>query len=588
MQTMRSASGLRFIPLGLVLLSVLACINRPLRRAIPRPHIGAKMSLPQSAERDVDILFVIDNSGSMADEQQMLSEQFESLMTELRSISGGLPNLHVGVVSSDMGGGSCGDNPDAGHLLLGGATLDGSALYIVDVEPLDCDLAKTITLDASDNEIVTCDVAVTDCQTTHCAHAPGTTLRRDHLTGCPRCRNYGGASETLEEVFSQMALIGTTGCGNEQPLNAMRASLDATDSNEGFVRDNAFLAVVLITDEDDCSVKPVHGELLFSESRDVVGGPGYVCFGQAVVCAGDDELPTVDTTGWREGCVARETSRFLEWPENFTSHLESLKGAEMIIVAAIAGPVDATDTGASVEIAPDPGNHDLVGPLFSTQCATHLAERGGAYQGIRLRHVVSDFNTEEDMSWAYTSICEASFTQALRGIGNKIKDLLSYQCLPAPLKGCSDVLYQFDGVGDGADCNNDCRPHCTVVDIYYRDLPEEEQVTLPWCQHVCADGECPDNIDPAAAYQGGHPDERDPALPVPACWQIVYQDACPGSKGAELLVSRQDDPPPRTFTSVACEHLPDRELICNDNLDNDEDCLKDRDDPDCALDATNL
>jgi len=576
----------RFAALALVLLSVLACINRPMRRAIPRPHIGGKVSLPQSAERDVDILFVIDNSGSMADEQLMLSEQFESLMTELRAISGGLPNLHVGVVSSDMGGGSCGSNPAAGQLLTGGATLDGTALYIVDIEPLDCDLAQTITEDASGNEVVSCDTAVTDCQNTHCAHAPGTSMRRDHLTGCPRCRNYGGANETLEEVFSQMALIGTTGCGNEQPLNAMRASLDATADNADFVRENAFLAVILITDEDDCSVKPVLGELLFSESTEEVGGAGYVCYGQAVVCEGDDELSTVDATGWREGCVARETSRFLEWPDTFTAHLEAKKGPEMLIVAAIAGPVDGTELGTAVEIAPDPANHDLVGPLFSTQCATNLATQGGAYQGIRLRRFVEDFNTEEDMSWAYTSICKASFTEALRGIGNKIKSLLSFQCLPGPLKGCGDVLFQFDGVGDGADCNDDCRPSCSVVDTYYRDLPEQEEVTLPWCQKVCDDGECPENTDPAAAYLGGHPDERDPGLPVPACWQIVYQPACPGSRGAELLVSRQDDPPPRSFTTVACAHLPDKEQICNDNVDNDEDCLKDRDDPDCTVDAT--
>ena len=92
-----------FAATALVLVVTLACIDRPMKNAKPAPNIGSAISIPQSAERDVDMLFIIDNSGSMADEQAMLQAQFSALMSELRNITGGLPNVHLGVTSTDLG-----------------------------------------------------------------------------------------------------------------------------------------------------------------------------------------------------------------------------------------------------------------------------------------------------------------------------------------------------------------------------------------------------------------------------------------------------------------------------------------------------
>ena len=54
-----------FAATSLILIFTLACINRPMKNATPDPFIGSVISIPQSAERDVDMLFIIDNSGSM-------------------------------------------------------------------------------------------------------------------------------------------------------------------------------------------------------------------------------------------------------------------------------------------------------------------------------------------------------------------------------------------------------------------------------------------------------------------------------------------------------------------------------------------
>src|SRR5205814_7848592 len=55
--------------------------------------------------------------------------------------------------------------------------------------------------------------------------------------------------------FSCMANLGTQGCGYEHQLQSTRVALyeTVTRENAGFLRPNALLAIILVTDEDDCS-----------------------------------------------------------------------------------------------------------------------------------------------------------------------------------------------------------------------------------------------------------------------------------------------------------------------------------------------
>jgi hypothetical protein len=110
---------------------------------------------------------------------------------------------------------------------------------------------------------------------------------------------------------------------------------------------------------------------------------------------------------------------------------------------------------------------------------------------------------------------------------------------------------------------------------------DDRRTDVPRCLHVCPTGLCLDNEDPSAAYAGGHPERRDADLPVPACWHVGYNEQCLRSHGAEIVVSRPADPPPRTFTEAACLEIALTEELCDDGQDNDEDCLTDTADPDC-------
>src|SRR4029079_4917789 len=61
----------------------------------------------QSINRDVDILFVIENAGgAITGLQYKLTQDFAAYVQVLRNLPGGLPNVHIGVVSTDMGAGA--------------------------------------------------------------------------------------------------------------------------------------------------------------------------------------------------------------------------------------------------------------------------------------------------------------------------------------------------------------------------------------------------------------------------------------------------------------------------------------------------
>ena len=80
--------------------------------------------------------------------------------------------------------------------------------------------------------------------------------RRDvHLRTSAASRNYTG---NLADVFTCIAALGETGCGFEHQFAAILRALGADGSappaeNQGFLRPDAYLAIVMLTNEDDCS-----------------------------------------------------------------------------------------------------------------------------------------------------------------------------------------------------------------------------------------------------------------------------------------------------------------------------------------------
>jgi hypothetical protein len=71
---------------ALLPLSLAACMDRSVATVSPEQTKVETKDLPAIPEKDVDILFLIDNSGSMEAEQQSLQANFPKFMQVLETL----------------------------------------------------------------------------------------------------------------------------------------------------------------------------------------------------------------------------------------------------------------------------------------------------------------------------------------------------------------------------------------------------------------------------------------------------------------------------------------------------------------------
>jgi len=167
------------------------------------------LDLPAIPNPDVDILFVIDNSPSMTDKQNAMIESFPKMMDALQSLPGGLPNIHIGVVTSDMGTKGSFDSQAGPGVGSGPGSCSGSGNA---GKLQNIDATTGVPVPELNGAVYISDIANED----------GT-----------RTRNYTGE---LRDVFTKIASVGANGCGFEQHFAAMRAALVDNPANADFVR----------------------------------------------------------------------------------------------------------------------------------------------------------------------------------------------------------------------------------------------------------------------------------------------------------------------------------------------------------------
>jgi hypothetical protein len=356
--------------------------------------------------RSADVLFVVDNSGSMADEQAMLRDSFPALLEAVRGSLGETPDLHVGVISTDIGTSPhaitfCEGSGDDGRLQRGGASLAGVP-WMVDVAPEGCAVQQ-----GTDGQC-----ASHSCGAAHCQHEPVTTLVEDAATGCPRCRNFPGAPAA---TFSDQAGLGIQGCGFEQPLEALYRALDGHPENQGFLREDAILAIVFLTDEDDCSARDP--ELFSTDSMtiDSVYGPltSYRCFEFGITC----DVNNRTQSGPRSQCTPREDPGAMLHPlSRYWSQIRSIKQPGQVLVAALAGPV----ANGQVVVGMD----EYQQPALEASCTSGS---GGAAPAIRLRTFASAFNDAWALSvFGHSSICDDGYDLPMGELGAQLGRRLSF------------------------------------------------------------------------------------------------------------------------------------------------------------------
>jgi hypothetical protein len=379
------------LTLGLALPVVgLACPARDLGPVVPVVQSGTKIIITQPESDAVDLLVMVDNSSSMAQEQANLTENFQILLDTLTSPPadkpGGRPlvgDLHVGVISSDMGTGgfavqSCLDSIDGD---------DGVLRNLPSASPaLDCEESYPTFL-SFDAEA-------------------------------------GDDPAAMNAAFSCLATLGTEGCGFEQQLEAVRKALTthADGANAGFLRDGSLLAVLLVTDEEDCSIRP-DGSDIFSGG----GGLGLRCY------------------------THRE--QYVQPVSSYVDDILALRAdkPERLVVAAIVGIPQNTLHGCNLTDMTEadfqcllnlPAMQETIdqsaegkGERLTPSCSA--GPRGEAFPPRRIVDFVRQVSATTN-SGIIRSICEDDFQPAMEAITKLISTRVEQACVARPLVANGD------------------------------------------------------------------------------------------------------------------------------------------------------
>lgn len=298
-------------------------------------------SFTQLSVRKVDILWVVDSSGSMGPKQARLAANFQGFINQLVAAMPPI-DFHIAVTTTDTD-----DSAVRGKL-------------------------REWNLAGTRDDFIAC--------------APD-------MAGNVTC-NTGGNTATAVMAFNQMAQVGTSGSPQERGLYAAYLALTnpvniSTDAVVRFVRPEASLYVVFVSDEDDASCSPLTRQPVCTAD------PGCRC-------ASDTNLSSAGNWGSTE---------------YFTRFFETYKGY---------GNGDAVAVAAITAIDPDAGVPSQFGDTSPhVGCCRNLNDRsagcpsGGANDG---GFEISYFGGRYLQLAAQTGgvavdICQDDFSGALASLG---------------------------------------------------------------------------------------------------------------------------------------------------------------------------
>jgi hypothetical protein len=427
-----------------------ACTSRTLETPTITPTATLTTNFTQKVNNEIDILFMIDNSSSMSEMQTKILAQLPLFMNVLTGLMNP-PSLHVAVVSSDMG--APGDA--TGSI---GCTPNGDSGQFQSMPQGTC-TASTLT-------------------------AGDTFLETDPTSGT---MNF---TDPIATVFQCIGALGDKGCGFEHQLASIDRALGgdgsgAPGTNANFLRPEAYLGIVILTNEDDCSAPPntqlyslnvggsnqqnianalgpvanyrcnQFGHLCKDPSGNVIEPPLNVP-GNAM---GSAAAPTLDMTD----CTSNDTNGLLTPVSQFISDIRSLKADpdNQILVAAISAPAAPYTVAWVPEMGGQNTQAGELWPQVEHSCGASgtddvnpestMSPTDGSFgdPGVRIAQFVSAFP-----NFVLASICDTSYASSMQAIATKLGQLITPPCItgkvqtdPAGNPECSVIEHLTDGAG---------------------------------------------------------------------------------------------------------------------------------------------
>jgi hypothetical protein len=456
--------------------------------------------------RDLDLVFVIDDGPAMAGWQAKLAAQLPRFITVVESLPRPI-GLHVGVVSSDLGVGA------AANLGIPGCSATGDNGKLRSQPEAMC---TATTLDPS----------------------------AAFLSEVGNARNFTAADDPNEsgaaKVFQCIAQLGDGGCVFGQPLAAVARALGADGQppppeNAGFLRPDAYLMIVFISNQDDCSAPA--GSSLFSLSdpsaNDLSDPQGplthYRCNHAGHLCLDSqgtevsppiappadaisvDGVPTLALTN----CQSNEKDGSLTPVSKFVSEIRSLKQDRdnLILVSGLVGP----PLPYTVEWVPQPDGaaSGELWPRVAASCGSEAADGSGAFgePAVRLTQFMHAFPNS-----VLASVCDEDYAPVLTGLVAGPQEDGRPPCLPSNIR-------------DTTDAQGNSYPDCAVTEHLTTADGNSQRFNLPPCATVPAGSACwtiGGTQGPAGCPAGSPPFtvSNEPVGPDPANFSASLEVSC--------------------------------------------------------------
>jgi hypothetical protein len=453
-----------------------ACLDHPLKPVEYEAQQEKQDSIALTVNKDVDILFVIDNSGSMAEEQATLAANFSSFIEVLErpEVSA---NYRIGITTTDNGNPWCeGTTPEGGKLVLTSCRSRTQDFVFMGANPVDA--TQEACLDVCPEEFTNIQIQ------------PSASDGDEEMKARPWIESIEGATNLPEglstvQAFQCLGPQGINGCGFEEHLESMYKSLKrATTEGEdqyGFLRANAILSVVHLTDEVDCSFNKDHetiflpdGNRIFWSDPDASAPSSAVCWNAGVECTGgpgtyeechsvnyDVDKNIVDEADAEAQAVLRPMSRYIDFLQAFETAKQDITPDQEVLVALIAG-VGGDGSVTYADTQADPTFQSDFGIGAGCQSAA-----GTAVPPVRLKEFAEAFEVNDAQNMF--SICNDSYSAALEAIATAIADQVRPACMPA----C---------VADTDPTSEELEPQCTLIQEAPQDDGTLETSTIPACE----------------------------------------------------------------------------------------------------------
>jgi hypothetical protein len=406
----------------------------------------------------IDLLFVIDNSGTMAVEQENLARNFPLLIQQLEGLTDSagnpvMPDVQVMVTTSDFGNPLCTPFEPADYTPARGAPISTPCTQRLErftglgTNP---EMVPQACTNVCPNDVAP--------EGNFIAFSPvGDNIPDDVV---PVDIDGDGVEDSpIAQALACIGPQGIDGCGYESQLENMLQALNPgamwNQGADAFLRPNALLAVAIVTDEADCSVKDytIMEDEAYQEidPDDMEPAPSSaICWNAGVSCNGPD------ANGVYSDCTSINDNDALQPINRYTNYLiNELRENQRkeVVMLGILGVPEVTAHNDNAPFEPTAGGvMDLVyrnwedgeypgGDILPTEFAggTTAADKqadfgigpgctggdavsgftGQAIPPVRIKEVCEALNIENadgsvDVRCCIESICDDDFSAAIR------------------------------------------------------------------------------------------------------------------------------------------------------------------------------